>query len=219
LLLAFTVVVSFAQGQEKTPIFEPKKVVIFPWTFAENERGTNATAVQTAKDMLRKVFEERGKMEIISEARAAAAWEQVMNERPWQATVEELGQLPGPIDPKKLLKLGEVLGADYVCAGTVGWTVRSVWIGLGPKTKAYCDINLQIIDVKRGEVALEQTAFRSDSNKAEKWYETAGALFVAWGITLFSGGPKTPQMQRAAQIGLGAATDPFFTSGNRKIGG
>jgi hypothetical protein len=80
-------------------------------------------------------------------------------------------------------------------------------------------VNVYIIDVKKKEVALEVRDFKSDSTKAEKWYESAGALFVTWGITLFSGGPKTPHMQNAAIKGIGAATDPFFVSIGKKIRG
>jgi len=39
---------------------------------------------------------------------------------------------------------------------------------------------------------------------------------VSWGITLFSGGPKTPHMQNAAVKAIGAATDGFFTGKTKK---
>lgn len=202
--------------ETQKPDLKVTTVAIFPWTFAENERGTSDTALSTAQDVLRKLFEKRGGFEIVSEARCKAAWKEI-GEKEVPLTVEELGQLPNLQDAKTLLKFGELLGVDYVCSGTLGWTVRSVWVGLGPKTKAHANINVVIIDVKKKEIALEQRDFKSDSTRAEKWYETAGALFVTWGITLFSGGPKTPHMQNAAVKGIGAATDPFFVTLSKKI--
>jgi hypothetical protein len=132
--------------------------------------------------------------------------------------VEEPGQLPATFDPKKLLAFGKAVGADYVCAGTLAWRVRSVWVGLGPKTKANAVVNVMIIDVKKAEVALDVRGYDSDSTKAEKWYETAGSLLVSWGITLFSGGAKTPHMQKAAVKAIGASIDPWFATIGKRIG-
>jgi len=194
---------------------EVPKVALYPWTFAENERGTNMTAVSTAQDVLRKLFEQRGGYEVISDAACRRAWMELgFPEQP--LTVEELGQLPTTFDAKRLLEFGRKVGADFVCSGTVGWRVRSVWVGLGPKTKADATISLVIIDVKNGEIVHEVKDFNSASTKAEKWYESAGALLVTWGITLFSGGPKTPHMQNAAVKAIGAATDEFFAGKTKK---
>lgn len=196
-----------------------KKVALYPWTFAENERGTSEGGVTTATDTLRKLFETRGGYEVIPSGRAAAAWKELgFPEAP--LTVEELGQLPASFDDKQLLEFGRALGVDYVCAGTLGWRVRSVWVGLGPKTKADATVNVRIIDVKAGTVSLDVRDFSSASTKAEKWYESAGALLLTWGITLFSGGPKTGHIQKAAVRGIGGATDAFFSSPSpKKIGG
>ncbi|MCX7992883.1 MAG: hypothetical protein N2651_04350 [Fimbriimonadales bacterium] len=227
LLLATVLCVAIALAQQKieddtpsepvrkTEIHVPK-IAVYPWSFAENERGTNEQAVRSVQDLLRKSFENRAGMEILPEARCRAAWMQLGNED-FPLTVEDPGQLPRLPSAKKLLDFGEALGADYVCAGTVSWRVRSVWVGLGPKTKAEATVNVIIIDVKRREIVLDVRDFSSGSNKAEKWYETAGALLVSWGITLFSGGPKTPHMQRAGVIAVGAAIEPFFSAAGRKI--
>lgn len=197
-------------GQVQVP-----KVAIYPWTFAENERGTNSTAVSTAQDVLRKLFEQRGGYEVVSEAVCRRGWIELgFPEVP--LTVEELGQLPTTFDPKRLLEFGRKLGVDYVCSGTLGWRVRSVWVALGPKTKADATVSLIIIDVNKGEVVHEVNQLSSASTKAEKWYESAGALLVTWGITLFGGGPKTPHMQNAAVKAIGTATDSFFATTTRK---
>ncbi|MCS7209573.1 MAG: hypothetical protein NZ874_08380, partial [Fimbriimonadales bacterium] len=41
------------------PTIEVKKIAVYPWCFAENERGTNEQAVRTVQDLLRKSFENR----------------------------------------------------------------------------------------------------------------------------------------------------------------
>ncbi|MFN3691040.1 MAG: hypothetical protein ACK4UU_08970, partial [Fimbriimonadales bacterium] len=133
-----------AAPAEKGEIYVPK-IAVYPWCFAENERGTNEQAVRSVQELLRKSFENRAGMEIIPEARCRSAWLQLGNED-IPLTVEDPGQLPRLPSAKKLLEFGEKLGADYVCAGTVAWRVRSVWVGLGPKTKAEATVNVIIID-------------------------------------------------------------------------
>jgi hypothetical protein len=216
IVLASCLSINTTAGFAQEPIKVPKVAIL--WTFAENERGTSEPGMKTAKDLLRKLFEEKAGYEVISDAITRAAWEELgYPERP--PTVEELGQLPPLPDGKKLLELGKKAGVDFVCVGTLAWRVRSVWVGLGPKTKVEAIVNVMIVDVNKAEILLEATNVSSDSTKAEKWYETAGALLVSWGITLFSGGPKTPHIQKAAVKAIGAATDPFFARIGRKIGG
>jgi hypothetical protein len=224
-LLAVAASAGYAQEQAqetpketpKPPVqLEAKKIALYPWSFAENERGTNEQAVRTVQELLRRSFEDRAGLEIIPEGRCRSVWLQLGNDNV-SLTYEEPGQLPQLPSPKKLLEFGEALGADYVCAGTVSWRVRSVWVGLGPKTKVEATVNVIIVDVKKREIVVDVRDFSSGSSKAEKWYETAGALLVSWGITLFSGGPKTPHMQRAGVIAVGAAIEPFFAATGRKI--
>jgi len=192
------------------------KVAIYPWTFAENEKGTNQTAIDTATSTLQKLFSQRGQMQILPDSAAQDAWKELGFPDVPQ-TVSNPSKLPS-IDTKQLLALGKKLGVDYVCAGTLAWKVKSVWVALGPKTKADATLNIVIVDVNKGQVVLQEKDFNSASTRAEKWYETAGAILVTWGITVFSGGPKTPQMQNAAIRAIGAATEPFFGTLKRKAG-
>lgn len=201
-------------AQETTKV--PKVAIM--WTFAENEKGTSEAGMKTADDLLRKLFEQKAGYEIVSNAVTRAAWRDLgFPEVP--NTVEEPGQLPLLPDAKKVLELGKKAGADFVCVGTLTWHVKSIWVGLGPKTKANALVSMMIVDVSKAEVVLEVKDMNSDSTKAEKWYESAGALLLTWGITLFSGGPKTPHIQKAAVKAIGAASDPYFAKMSRKIGG
>ncbi len=213
-LASLIVGINIAQAQTTNVVKVPKVAVL--WTFAENEKGTSEAGMRTANDLIRKLFEQKAGFEIVSEALSRAAWSETgLPEKP--NTFEELGQLPILPDAKKLLEFGQKAGVDYVCVGNLGWRVRSVWVGLGPKTKADATVSAMIIDVNKKEVVLDAKDVSSDSTKAEKWYESAGALLVTWGITIFSGGPKTPHIQRAAVKGIGFATDPFFAASGRKI--
>jgi hypothetical protein len=201
-----------------TQVTEPVKVpkVAMYWTFAENEKGTSEAGMRTANDLLRKLFEQKAGYEIISDAISRAAWRELgYTERP--NTVEEVGQMPVLPEAEKLLAAGIKADVDYVCVGTLTWRVRSIWVGLGPKTKADAVVSVIIVDVKKKEVAMQVKDINSDSTRAEKWYESAGSLLLTWGITVFSGGPKTPHIQKAAIKAIGAATDPFFATATRKI--
>jgi hypothetical protein len=202
-----------AQAENGTPRV-PKVAML--WTFAENERGTSEAGIRTANDLLRKLFEQKAGYEVVSEAISRSAWSKAgLPEKP--SAVEELGQLPNLPDANRLLEFGQKAGVDFVCVGNLGWRVKSLWVGLGPKTKCEAIVNVVIIDVNKKEVALDARDVSSDSTKAEKWYESAGALLLTWGITLFSGGPKTPHIQRAAVKGIGFAADPFFNANGRRI--
>ncbi|MFQ3588126.1 MAG: hypothetical protein SNJ76_10765, partial [Fimbriimonadaceae bacterium] len=197
-------------AQDAQPRSVPK-VALFPWSYCENESGTSSAGIQMAENVLRRLFEDQGQMAVQPLAESRAAWN-AAGGQPWISVIEEPKDQPQIPNAALLLKFGRTAGVDYVAAGRIYWHVRSVWVGLGPKTKANATIDVTIIDVNKGEVAYEVRNFKSDSNKAEKWYETGGALFLTWGITLLSGGPKTPQIERATAIGLGGATDDFFRS-------
>lgn len=202
----------YAPVQEPTPAqAKIPSIAIFPWAYAENEKGTSEGGITTAKNLLRALCEEQAGWIIIPEAQSRRVWNETA-ETPWQDTYEDpadLAQLP---KPSELLAFGKAAGADYVFAGRLRWHVKSIWVGLGPKTKAAATVDCMIVDVSKEEVALDVKAFDSGSVKAERWYETAGALLLTWGITLFSGGPKTPHIQKAGVKAIGGATEPFFTS-------
>jgi hypothetical protein len=211
-IFAALATLGFAQDVPKVP-----KVAMM-WCFAENESGTNEGGIRTSNDLLLKLFQERAGHEVISPAIVRAGWK-ALGETTWESSVDDPDQLPKLPEAKRLLELGKAIGADYVCVGTLKWHVRSIWVGLGPKTKANAIVSATIIDVNKGEIALDAKGIDSNSSKAEKWFESAAALLVAWGFTLFSGGPKTPHIQKAAVKAIGTALEPFFAASAKKIGG
>ena len=210
----------FALGiQEPKPTTSPikiLKVAIYPWSFAENERGTSEKGVERVKSLLAKSFEERGGMEVISPALLAAAWKQ-LNGQTWTSLVEDPKDLPKLPDSKTLLEFGKLVGADYVCAGNVEWSVKSKWGGLGPKTRVTAFSDIKVIDVVKSEECLNVVHFGSNTGAAEQWWQSAGSLLLTWGFTVFSGGPKTPHIERSGILAVGGGIEPFFTSLKSKI--
>ncbi len=118
--------------------------------------------------------------------------------------------MPDLPSPKRLLQLGKALGADYVVAGRCKWSTVSLWVALGPKTKSWCTVDVLIVDVANAEIDLQARAVRADSTRVEAGWETAASLLVSAGFTMFSGGPKTPHQQKAAQMAIGMALEPWL---------
>jgi hypothetical protein len=209
--LAFLSIVSF-QGPAEVP-----KVAILPWTLKD---GTE-TANKTAKDVLVTLFE-KSRFEVVSSARVLSMWENEMGEAPVKEILNSQDALPAMPQATRLLELGKKLGVDLVCAGRADWHTKSVWVALGPKTKAECTVDVMIIDVKKQEIILQADAVKGDSTRTEKGLETAGALLVSFGITALSGGPKTPHQQRAATNAIAKSMEPWLrtqAAAGKKIGG
>lgn len=206
------------QDQPAAPVAKPvRQIAILPWTFRE---GTE-TAMKTAKETLTNLFE-KSNFEVVPPVRAKTIWEEQLKMPPIKEEVTGKDSYPDLPTPESLLKLGKEMGVQFVCAGRATWHTKSVWVGLGPKTKADCTVDTIVIDVSKAEVVLDAKSIKADSTRKEAGLETAGALLVSFGITALSGGPKTPHQQRSAVLAISDALKPFLTSvapQNRKIGG
>lgn len=194
-----------------------RQVAILPWALKD---GTD-TAMTTAKDTVKLLFE-KSNFEVVPEVRAKTVWEEDLKMKPFKQVLQGDDAMPDLPTPKDLLALGKQMNVDLVCAGKAAWHTKSVWVTLGPKTKADCTVSVLIIDVKKEEVVLDAKDVKSDSTRKEKGLETAGALLISFGITAVSGGPKTPHQQKAAQNAIALAMEPWLRTAaaqNRKIGG
>jgi len=195
----------------------PPKVAVLPWAWI----GGTDTAVKTGKDTINALFNGVN-FEIVPEARTKTAWQDGMNMSAMKERLEEKDSDPSLPTPKELLKLGKMMDVDFVCAGFARWHTKSVWIALGPKTKADCTVTMEIVDVKKEEVALDSKAVKSDDTRKESGLETAGALLLTAGITAFSGGPKTPHQQKSVSNAIALSMEPWLktrAAAGRKIGG
>ncbi len=205
------------QDSAIAPIAKPiRQVAVLTWALKD---GTE-TARETANKTVSKMFEDAN-IEVVSGIRVKTYWEEELHQKPIKEVVqgkEEYRDLPSP---ELLLKLGKTMGVQYVCVGRAAWHTKSVWVGLGPKTKAECTVDCIIVDVEKSEVMLDAKKVIADSTRKESGLETAGALLVSMGITSLSGGPKTPHQQRSAILAISDAMKPFVTTiapKSKKIG-
>lgn len=209
---------AFGQGQEIKPAGGPlRQVAILPWTLKD---GTD-TARKTAKETLTTLFE-KSNYEVVPMVRAKTVWEEQLSLPVLKEEVNGKDAYPDLPSAENLLKLGKAMNVQFVCAGRASWHTKSVWVGLGPKTKADCTVDCIVIDVAKAEVVLDAKGIKADSTRKEAGLETAGAILVSFGITALSGGPKTPHQQRSAILAISDALKPFLGSPanqNRKIGG
>jgi len=184
---------------------ELKTVAILPWIY----RGGTNTAMKTANDALDAFFD-KAKCDRQSKVKVVSAWEEAMGKSNIKEVGEENDPMPDLPNAKDLLALGKKMGVDYVCAGRAKWHTKSVWISLGPKTKADCTVDVELVDVHKEELALNQTGIKADDTRRESGLETAAAILVSMGFTAFSGGPKTPHQQKAVVNALGLAFEPWL---------
>ncbi|WP_025226814.1 hypothetical protein [Fimbriimonas ginsengisoli] len=191
-------------------------MAVLPWCL----KGGTESAVKTARETITTLFE-KTKHEVLSPAAVQVAWETDLKLAPIPTELKDDEDFPAMPSAKDLLALGKKLHVDWVCAGRAKWHTKSVWVSLGPKTKADCTVDCMIIDVKKEEVALDAKNVKADSTRVEKGLETAGALLVSMGFTALSGGPKTPHQQRAARQAIGLAFEPWLKTtqaASKKIG-
>ena len=173
---------------------------VIPWHY---DSGTDG-AIKTGKEFLHTLLV-NSRIDETSEFKTITAWEQA-NGAPWDQT-----KWTKP-SPNQMLRLGQKLGVDWVITGSAHWHTKSVWIGLGPKTKSDCTVDCIIVDVKKGEVALDARDVRMDSTAKEDALKAIGALFVSSLFTVVSGGPKTPHEQRAVQLATAKAMEPWLAT-------
>lgn len=192
----------------------PDTVAIMPWVFDKGTLAAQKTADTYIRDVFTKsLFFREDSYSIVPEDRVVTTWTQGLG----CSLAEPRKNLP---TAKQLLKLGKKLGVDWVVSGRAVWHTRSIWIGLGPKTKSDCAVDMVIVDVKNSELSLDARNVIGDSTAKEDPL-TAG-LSVALGlvhvegqyltlpITAVSGGPKTPREQSAVQIAIAKAIQPWL---------
>lgn len=177
---------------------------VLPIAFVKGSDGSRKTTKEFMTTLLTKT-----KVDTPSEVKTLSAWEQV-NKGEFVAKPE----LP---TPAQMLRLGEKLGTNWVIAASVDFHSRSIWVGLGPKTKSTVTINLRIVDVAKEEIALDVKGLEMDDTAKEDTLKALGTVFVSGLFTFVSGGPKTPHEERAAEMGIAKAMEPWLVQRLPKI--
>lgn len=108
-----------------------------------------------------------------------------------------------------LAAIGRRAGAKYVAGASVTFHSRSIWVNLGPKTVSNCTIRTIIVNSATGKTIYTGTGV-GRSDEKDNTLKDVGAVLVTPLITVVSGGPKTPQEQRAAQIAAARALRKFL---------
>ncbi len=180
------------------------KCAIMPVIFLEkNDTCDNATAKGTVMAAINADLEKAG-IEAMSPANAKAVYTAETGKAIYDS-------LPTPAE---MLIIGRKLKAKYVMAAKLKWDVTSKWVALGPKTKAYATVDMLVIDTDKQEIVINSQGVKADSTKIEKSWETAASLLVTMGATVFSGGPKTPHMERSGVVAVLKAMEPWLSTLN-----
>lgn len=173
-------------------------VAVYPVTF--DKTGTNTSRAK-AEASLNEVLK-KGGFKLVEKATADKAWTAKGYRTPTSTR---------PPTTEQLVGLGKSLGSKFVCATQVTFHTRSIWVNLGPKTISTCHMTVTIIDTTTGKIAFENEVDGRSDEKTDG-LKVAGALLLTPLVTAVSGGPKTPQESRAAQIAAAKALEKFVVA-------
>lgn len=115
-----------------------------------------------------------------------------------------------------LRTFGKDLHASKVLFGSVSWHTRSIWVNAGPKTISTATVNVFVFDVASGKVVYKKSGVVGRSDEKSVIYKLALDVLLSPLVTAVSGGPATPQEQRAVQIALGLAYRNWVRPGASK---
>lgn len=165
--------------------------VAYPWVFQKGNRTARTRAVSTAEEIARKAD-----YASIPNDVAVATWSRLKLPTP------SYGNMPSRAT---LGKFARALSASKVVYGSVSWHTRSIWVNAGPKTISTATVSAYVYDVASNTITFSRTGIKGRSDEKSNGYKIAAAILITPLITAVSGGPATPQEQRAVQIGLGNA--------------
>ncbi len=177
-----------AQGQAAR---KAGTAVCYPWSYAKGTDTAQTTAQATVEHLARR----EGYASIPLDV-AKSAWDKMGSAHP------KAGAIPSAA---ALKAFGKRMGADIVMYGSVKWHTRSIWVNIGPKTISTATVNAYVFDVKSGKVIYKKTGVEGRSDEKSNAWKVAGAILVTPLVTAVSGGPMTPQQQRAVQIAMALA--------------
>ncbi len=170
-------------------------IAVFPMIY--DQSGTDTSRAKAA-DALAEIFT-KGGFKLVKPADPLKSWRGMGFRVPTMAR---------PATVEQLVSFGRAVGVRYVCTASVTFHTRSIWVNLGPKTISSCHMNVTIVDTRTGAVTYEAEGDGRSDEKSDK-LKVAAALLVTPLVTAVSGGPKTPQETRAAQIAASVALEKF----------
>lgn len=171
-------------------------IAVFPMIY--DKSGTDTSRAKAA-EAIAEIFT-KGGFRLVKPAKPEATW---------KAKGYKVPSLARPATRQELVGFGKAVGVRYVATASVTFHTRSIWVNLGPKTVSSCHINVTVVDTQSGRVVHEAAGDGRSDEKSDK-LKVAAALLVTPLVTAVSGGPKTPQETRAAQIAASEALEGFI---------
>ncbi len=163
----------------------------FPWVFKEGTPTAHATAQSAVEEITR-----RAGFSSVPKEVSASAW------RTSRLPGPRMGSLP---TRATLRTFARAVKADRVLYGSVSWHTRSIWVNAGPKTISNAKVDVYVYDANTNKVVFKRLGVSGRSDEKSNGYKIAAAILLTPIVTAVSGGPATPQEQRAVQIALGNA--------------
>lgn len=181
-----------ASQQDSRPATTLKgTAVAYPWAFKKGNRTARTLAIQTVEEIAQRVGFTTIPVDV-----AQGNWEK----RKLKAPVYR--QLPSRAT---LQAYGRSLNANRVLYGSIAWHTRSIWVNLGPKTISTATVDVYVLDVASGKILFQNRKVQGRSDEKSNGYKIAADILITPLVTAVSGGPATPQEQRAVQIALALA--------------
>lgn len=165
--------------------------VCYPWSYAKGTDTAQTTAQATVEHLARREGYSSVPLDV-----AKTAWSSLKFPHP------TTGRMP---TAASLTAFGKKTNAKIVMYGSVSWHTRSIWVDLGPKTVSTATVNAYVFNVSTGKVIYRKTGVEGRSDEKADTLKTIGAILLTPLVTAVSGGPMTPQQERASQIALARA--------------
>lgn len=172
-------------------------ITVHPVVFDKSGTDTSRAKAEAAvNEILTK-----GGFKLIANSKSAETWRAKGFRQPTSTR---------PPSAQNLVAVGRAVGARYVCAVQVAFHTRSIWVNLGPKTVSTCHMVTTIVDSRSGKIVHDSEVDGRSDEKSDG-LKVAAALLITPLVTAVSGGPKTPQEIRAAQIAAARSLEKFVT--------
>ncbi len=165
------------------------------WPIVYSQRSGTTTARHTAVQSVRETLE-KGGFTLISQTVAAGTWKHLDLREP---TTDR------PATTSDIVKFARAVHARYVVQPMFRFHTRSIWVDIGPRTISTAFVTVRITDASSGRIVYKRVDVQGRSDAKTSILKYAGAVLITPLVTAVSGGPKTPQEQRAVQIAVAYA--------------
>ena len=197
LVVLNSVLVSLSGSQAFAAQKSKGTAVVWPIVYSDNTgtKTARSTGVQSVDQALQK-----GGYTLVPENVAASNWKSLHIPAPATGA---------PATTAEIVKFGRDVHATYVVAPVFHFHTRSIWVNVGPRTVSTALVSVTITNTKTGKVVYRKVNVKGRSDAKNSILKDVGDVLVTPLVTVVSGGPKTPEEQRAVQIAVAFAMEGF----------